>query len=106
MSVKNGQIATNMAHINYDKMALMSPGHTSVVRASVCVCALVCVRVCVRHLYACHEAFLNSTTFASNERSAVLGAHKTAFDGICVGGLLHRFEFTLAHKDLCPQAKC
>lgn len=76
--VKNGQIATNMAHINYDKMALMSPGHTFVVRAPVCVCA------CVRHLYACHEAFFNSTTFASNEWSDVLVAHKTAFDGICV----------------------
>lgn len=43
--VKNGQIATNMAHINYDKMALMSSAHTSAALP-----LYVSVRVCVRRI--------------------------------------------------------
>lgn len=63
--VKNGQIATNMAHINYDKMALMSSAHTSAAlpvcaRVSVCVCgAFVCEswRVFQQQRNICAECF-------------------------------------------------
>jgi len=53
--VRNGQIATNMAHINYDKMALMSSEHTSAVRAGmyVWVSAPVCLCVCVDVAFVC-----------------------------------------------------